>query len=68
MVGNISARSGDAGDTGLIPGWGGSPGGGNSNPFQYSCLEHPMDRGDKWAPVHGISKKVRQDLKMCVPM
>ena len=35
----------DAGDVGLIPGWGRSPGDGNGNPLQYSCLENPMDRG-----------------------
>ena len=34
-----------AGDTGLIPGWDRSPGEGNGNPLQYSCLENPMDRG-----------------------
>ena len=33
------------GDPGLIPGWGRSPGRGNGNPLQYSCLENPMDRG-----------------------
>ena len=33
------------GDPGLIPGWGRSPGGGNGNPLQYSCLENPMDKG-----------------------
>ena len=35
----------NAGDLGLIPGLGRSPGEGNGNPFQYSCLENPMDRG-----------------------
>ena len=35
----------NAGDPGLIPGWGRSPGKGNGNLFQYSCLENPMDRG-----------------------
>ena len=35
----------DAGDAGSIPGSGRSPGGGNGNPLQYSCLENPMDRG-----------------------
>ena len=35
----------NAGDTGLIPGLGRSPGEGNGNPLQYSCLENPMDRG-----------------------
>jgi len=39
------ANAGDTGDVGLIPGSGRSPGLGNSNPPQYSCLENPMDRG-----------------------
>ena len=38
-VKNLPANTGALGDTGLIPGWGRSPGGGNSNPFQYSCWE-----------------------------
>ena len=47
----------NAGDTmGLILGSGRSPGGGNSTPLQYSCLENPMDRGAWWAAVHGIAK------------
>ena len=41
---------------GLIPGWGRSPGEGNGNPLQYSCLENPMDRGAWWATVHGVAK------------
>ena len=45
-----------AGDTGLIPGSGGSPGGENANPLQYSCLENPMDRGAWQAIVHGIAE------------
>ena len=44
MVKNLPANTGDAGDVGSIPGSGGSPGVGNANPLQYSCLEHPMDR------------------------
>ena len=40
----------------LIPGWGRSPGGGNSNPLQYSCLENPMDRGAWPATVHGVAE------------
>ena len=44
------------GEMDLIPGWGRSPGGGHSNPFQYSCLENPMDRGAWWATVHGVTK------------
>ena len=35
----------DAGNLGSVPGWGRSPGGGHGNPFQYSCLENPKDRG-----------------------
>ena len=44
------------GDLGLIPGSGRSPGEGNGNPLQYSCLENPMDRGAWWATVHGVAK------------
>ena len=43
-------------DLGSIPGSGGSPGEGNGNPLQYSCLENPMDRGAWRATVHGITK------------
>ena len=46
----------NAGDSGLIPGTGRSPGEGNGNPLQYSCLENPMDRGAWWATVHGVAK------------
>ena len=48
--------SSNAGDLSLIPGSGRSPGEGNGNPFQYSCLENPMDRGALWAIVHGVTK------------
>ena len=41
---------------GLIPGSGRSPGEGNGNPLQYSCLKNPMDRGACWATVHGIAQ------------
>ena len=50
----MSASS--AGDLGSIPGSGRSPGEGNGNPLQYSCLENPMDGGAWWATVHGVSK------------
>ena len=43
-------------DLGLNPGLGKSPGEGNGNPLQYSCLENPMDRGAWWATVHGVAK------------
>ena len=54
VVENLPAN---ARDTGLIPGPGKSPGEGNGNPLQYSCLENPMDRGTWWAIVHGFSKE-----------
>ena len=44
VVKNLPANAGDAGDTGRIPGWGRSPGGGNGNPLKYSCLENSMGR------------------------
>ena len=44
------------GDPGLIPRSGRSPGEGNGNPLQYSCLENSMGRGDWWATVHGVAK------------
>ena len=43
-------------DSGLIPGLGRSPGEGNGNPLQYSCLENSKDREDWWATVHGVAK------------
>ena len=56
MVKNPPANAGDTRDTGLIPGSKRSPGEGNDNPFQYSCLENFMDRGAWWATVHGVTK------------
>ena len=46
----------NAGDLDSIPGWGRSPGEGNGNPLQYSCLENPMDGGAWWATVPGVAK------------
>ena len=45
VVKNPPANAGDTGDVGLVPGLGRSPGGGNGNPLQYSCLENSKDRG-----------------------
>ena len=56
VVKSLPANAGDAGNTGSIPGSGGSSRGGNGNPFQYSCLESPMDRGAWWAAVHGVTE------------
>ena len=57
MVKNPPANAGDAD---LIPGWGISPGERNDNPFQYPCLESPMDRGAWWATALGIVKSWKQ--------
>ena len=46
----------NAGDPGLIPGSGRSPGEGNGKPLQYSCQENSMDGGASWATVHGVAK------------
>ena len=54
LSGKESACS--AGDAGSIPGSGRSPGEGNGNPLQYSCLENPMDKEAWWAAVHGVTK------------
>ena len=56
VVKNPPASAIDAGDMGSIPGWGGSPGVGNGNPLQYSCLENSMHRGAWQATVHGTKK------------
>ena len=53
-VGESSAC--DAGDLGLIPQLGRSPGEGNDNPLKYSCLENPRDGRDWWVTVHGVAK------------
>ena len=53
VVKNPSAK---AGNVGLISGLGRSPGGGNGNPLQSSCLENPMNRGAWWAAVRGVTK------------
>ena len=52
------ASASNAGDQGLISGLGRSPGERNGNPFQYSCLENPMDKGAWWATVHGVTKEL----------
>jgi len=52
----VKKPSANAADLRLILGLGRSPGEGNGNPFQYSCLGNPMDRGAWWATVHGVAK------------
>ena len=53
VVKNPPANTGDAGS---IPGWGRSPGEGDGNPLQYSCLGNPMDRGAWEATVHAVAE------------
>ena len=48
----------NAGDMGSIPGLGRSPGEGNDNPLQYSCLENAIDKGALWATDHGVEKEL----------
>ena len=56
MAQRVKNPPADAGDTDFIPELERSPGEGNSNPLQYSCLKNPMDRGAWWAAVHGVTK------------
>ena len=56
----FACNAGDSGDMGSIPGLGRSPGGGNGNPHQYSCLKNPVDRGDWQAVIQRITKSQTQ--------
>ena len=57
VVKNLPANAEDAGDSSSITGSGRSPGGGNGNPLQCSCMGNPMDRGVRWVTVHGGHKE-----------
>ena len=54
-------------NTDSLPGLGRSSGEGSDNPFQYSCLGNPMDRGSLWAISHSVMKRVRHDLAINPP-
>ena len=60
MLKNLPVNAGDIRDSGLIPGSGRCPGGGHSNPLQFSCLENSIDRRAWWAPVHRVAKSQTQ--------
>ena len=60
MVKTLPANAGDTRDAGSILGSRRSPGEGNGNPLQYSCLENPMDRRAWWATVDGAAKSRTQ--------
>ena len=63
MVKNLPANAGDIRDRGSVPGR--SPGGGHDNPFQYSCLENPMDREAWQAMVHGVTQSRTWLKRLC---
>ena len=56
MIKNLPVISENTRHTASVPGSGRYSGEGNGNPFQYSCLEYPMDRGAWWASVPGVTK------------
>ena len=56
VVRNLPASAEDIRDTGSIPGLGRSPGVGNGNPLQFSCLEKSIGRGARWTPAGGVTK------------
>ena len=72
MVKILSANSGDLRELSSIPGLGRSPGEGNDNPLQQSCLENLMDRGAWWVTVHRVTRvghilaTKQQQLLSCV--
>ena len=59
VVKKLPDNAGDTGDVGSVPGSGRSPGVGNGNPFQYSCLENSMDRGAWQATDHGLQSWIQ---------
>ena len=61
MIKNPPVSAEDARHVGLIPGSGRSPGLGNGNPLQYSCLENSRDRGAWWATVRGVTESDMSD-------
>ena len=65
LVKNLPASAGDTKDAVSIPGSGISPGVGNGNPFQYSCLENSMSRGAEQVTVHWVAKSQTQQSMQC---
>ena len=60
VVKKLPSNAGSMEDKGSVSGLGRSPGEGNGNPLQYSCLESPMSRGAWWVIVHGVTKSWSQ--------
>ena len=67
VIKNPPANAGDVRDAHSIPGLRRSPGEGNGNPLQYSCLENPTDRGAWWAPVHRVSQNGTRLKQLAAP-
>ena len=63
----VKASACNAGDLGSIPGSGRSPGEGNDNPLQHSCLENPTDGGAWWATVHRVAKSQTRLSDFTIP-
>ena len=61
VVRNLLANAEDTGDVGSISGLRRSPGVGNGNQLQYSCLENSMDRGAWWSAIHGVAELDKTD-------
>ena len=68
VVKNPPANAGDTGRFRFNPWLGRSPGGGNDNPLQYSCLENPMDRRAWWAIVYGVARSQTQLNNWACPL
>ena len=69
MIKNLPASTGGVREAGLIPGSGRSPGEGNGNPVQFSCLENSVGRGAWWATIHGATKsqtRLSDQVHTCV--
>ena len=65
VVKNPPTSAGDIRDVGSIPGLGRSPGEGNGNPLQYSCLRNPMDRGGQRATVQRVAESDMTEMTQC---
>ena len=66
VVKNPPANVGEGRDSGLIPGWGRSPGDEQGNPLQYSCLENPMDRGDWHRVIKSRTQLKQLSIHSCI--
>ena len=63
---NPPASAGDTRDAGWIPGSERSPGEGNGSPLQYSCLNNSMDRGARWATIHGVAEELDRAKQLSI--